>query len=52
MRVWRVVCFFDVGLLEIAFDQNNLLRVTELGRKALRGKIEVKMAVFKTGRFV
>lgn len=33
--------FLNLGLLEIAFDNHNLLRISELGKKALFGKILV-----------
>lgn len=36
--------FLNLGLLEIAFDKHNILRITELGKKALYGEIEVKIS--------
>lgn len=36
--------FLNLGLLEIAFDQHNVLRITNLGKKALYGEIEVKIS--------
>ncbi|WP_456459501.1 DNA helicase RecQ [Reichenbachiella sp.] len=36
--------FLNLGLLEIAFDQHNVLRITDLGKKALYGEIEVKIS--------
>lgn len=36
--------FLNLGLLEIAFDQHNALRITELGKKALYSEIEVKIS--------
>ncbi|WP_420581350.1 DNA helicase RecQ [Reichenbachiella sp.] len=36
--------FLNLGLLEIAFDQHNILRITDLGKKALYGEIEVKIS--------
>ncbi|WP_422358576.1 DNA helicase RecQ [Reichenbachiella sp.] len=36
--------FLNLGLLEIAFDQHNILRITELGKKALYSEIEVKIS--------
>ncbi|MGL1889524.1 MAG: DNA helicase RecQ [Reichenbachiella sp.] len=35
--------FLNLGLLEIAFDQHNILRVTEYGQKALPGGIPIKI---------
>jgi len=36
--------FLNLGLIEIAFDQHNILRITELGKKALFGKTKVKIS--------
>jgi ATP-dependent DNA helicase RecQ len=35
--------FLNLGLLEIAFDNHNILRISELGKKALFGKIPVQI---------
>lgn len=36
--------FLNLGLLEIAFDKGNILRITALGKKALYGETEVKIS--------
>jgi ATP-dependent DNA helicase RecQ len=35
--------FLNLGLFEIAFDNHNILRITETGKKALTGKIPVQI---------
>ncbi|PIB37567.1 ATP-dependent DNA helicase RecQ [Reichenbachiella sp. 5M10] len=35
--------FLNLGLFEIAFDNHNILRITELGKRALRGEVPVQI---------
>ncbi|MCV9387684.1 DNA helicase RecQ [Reichenbachiella ulvae] len=35
--------FLNLGLLEIAFDQHNALRITELGKRALKAEVPVQI---------
>ncbi|MBU2915088.1 DNA helicase RecQ [Reichenbachiella agariperforans] len=35
--------FLNLGLFEIAFDNHNILRITEHGKKALRGEVPVQI---------
>ncbi|MFY0625123.1 MAG: DNA helicase RecQ [Reichenbachiella sp.] len=35
--------FLNIGLFEIAFDQHNLLRITELGKKVLKNRFPVNI---------
>jgi len=40
----------QLGIIDIAYDENNHLKITDYGHRVLRGEVEVRLAVFHYSR--
>jgi ATP-dependent DNA helicase RecQ len=48
-EVWQyyLMQMIQIGLMEIAYDENHVLKITEFGQRVLKGQIKIQLAIYQ-----